>query len=95
MQVHVHVREKKCCLFYQSQRNLVEMSHLEEAAHEGFVYKVMFLKIFDLMIFNFICRPTEMILELEDPDGGKEKLGQICVVITVQPKNFEDRQEVI
>lgn len=47
------------------------------------------------MIFNFICRPTEMILELEDPDGGKEKLGQICVVITVQPKNFEDRQEVI
>ena len=36
-----------------------------------------------------------MTLDLEDPDGGKEKLGQICVIITVQPKNFEDRQEVM
>lgn len=35
-----------------------------------------------------------MILDLEDPDGGKEKLGQICAIFTVQPKNFEDRQEV-
>lgn len=36
-----------------------------------------------------------MILDLEDPDGGKEKLGQICAVFTVQPKNYEDRQEVV
>lgn len=36
-----------------------------------------------------------MTLDLEDPDGGKEKLGQICAVFTVQPKNFEDRQEVL
>ena len=35
-----------------------------------------------------------MILDLEDPDGGQEKLGQICAVFTVQPKNYEDRQEV-
>jgi len=35
-----------------------------------------------------------MVLDLEDPDGGKDKLGQICAVFTVQPKNFEDRQEV-
>ena len=35
-----------------------------------------------------------MTLDLEDPDGGSEKLGQICAVFTVQPKNFEDRQEV-
>lgn len=39
--------KKNAVFFYQSQRNLVEMSHLEEAAHEGFVYKVIFLKIFD------------------------------------------------
>ena len=38
--------KKNAVFFYQSQRNLVEMSHLEEA-HEGFVYKVIFLKIFD------------------------------------------------
>lgn len=36
-----------------------------------------------------------MILDLEDPDGGKEKLGQICAIFTVQPKNYEDRQEVM
>ena len=36
-----------------------------------------------------------MTLDLEDPDGGKEKLGQICAVFTVQPKNFKDRQEVL
>ena len=36
-----------------------------------------------------------MTLDLEDPDGGKETLGQICAVFTVQPKNFEDRQEVL
>ena len=35
-----------------------------------------------------------MILDLEDPDGGQEKLGQICAIFTVQPKNYEDRQEV-
>ncbi|XP_020625848.1 multiple C2 and transmembrane domain-containing protein 1-like isoform X1 [Orbicella faveolata] len=41
-----------------------------------------------------IDKPTEMILDLENPDGGQEKLGQICAVFTVQPKNYEDRQEV-
>ncbi|KAK2564508.1 Multiple C2 and transmembrane domain-containing protein 1 [Acropora cervicornis] len=41
-----------------------------------------------------IEKPTEMTLDLEDPDGGSEKLGQICAVFTVQPKNFEDRQEI-
>lgn len=46
-------------------------------------------------MLSWICRPTEMILDLEDPDGGKEKLGQICAVFTVQPKNYEDRQEVV
>lgn len=46
-------------------------------------------------ILFWICRPTEMILDLEDPDGGKEKLGQICAIFTVQPKNYEDRQEVM
>lgn len=35
-----------------------------------------------------------MTLDLQDPDGGSEKLGQICAVFSVQPKNFEDRQEV-
>lgn len=35
-----------------------------------------------------------MTLDLEDPDGGKDKLGQICAIFTVQPKNYEDRQEV-
>ena len=45
------------------------------------------------MLF-WLFRPTEMILDLEDPDGGEEKLGQICAIFTVQPKNYEDRQEV-
>ena len=40
-------------------------------------------------------RPVEMSLDLEDADGGAEKLGTITAVFTLHPKNLEDRQEVI
>ena len=54
----------------------------------------VFIFKLDCNLFHFQSRPTEMILDLQDPDGGSDKLGQICAVFTVQPKNFEDRQEV-